>query len=123
MIRRPPRSKRTDTRLPYTKLVRSEGNWLKLTERSPLPFVASRPLKVAFDRQGPSPRSAISDASPFSRCVVAPLIVWIAGPTDSAGRSPLSPDDGAAETELRRVGKDGVSTVCLWGEGEKTNTN
>ena len=49
-----------------------------------------------LDRNGPRPRSAISEAPPFSRCVVAPVIVWIASPTDSAGMLPISCEDSAS---------------------------
>src|SRR3546814_6273503 len=37
MIRRPPRSTRTDTRVPYTTLVRSQGRAVRRGARDPLP--------------------------------------------------------------------------------------
>ena len=44
---------------------------------------------------------AISEAPPFSRWVVAPAMVWIASPTDSAGMLPISVEDSA-------------STIAVW---------
>src|SRR3546814_13215430 len=44
MIRRPPRSTRTDTLFPYTTLVRSRRTWGASAERA-RPMIASRVLK------------------------------------------------------------------------------
>ena len=81
-----------------TELMSSDGNWLKFTDRSPLPFEASRPLKVANPRNGPRPRMEISEAPPFSRWVEAPVMVSIASPIDDAGRSPISSADRTSAT-------------------------
>jgi hypothetical protein len=81
-------------------LISSDGNWLKFTERSPLPLVASRPLKVDEPRNGPRPRIEISDAPPFSRWVEAPVMVSIASPIESAGRSPISSAASTSETTV-----------------------
>src|SRR3546814_8749521 len=49
MIRRPPRSTRTDTRFPYTTLFRSWGRPHRLGQRGPPGFVARRHAIGAID--------------------------------------------------------------------------
>ncbi|MNV26818.1 hypothetical protein D3C71_1179440 [compost metagenome] len=81
-----------------------------MTERSPLPLVASRPLKVDEPRNGPRPRMEISEAPPFSRWVEAPVMVSMASPMDSAGRSPMS---SAASTSATTVSSRFLS-IEVW---------
>ena len=71
----------------------SEGNCAKLTERSPLPLAASRPLNTVLPKNGPKPRIDISVAPPCSRWDEAPVSVSNASPMDSAGKSPISSAD------------------------------
>src|SRR3546814_15188179 len=60
MIRRPPRSTRTDTLFPYTTLFRSEGYW-STHERA---CVQRIPKGSAFDRSSELPRRIKGAAGP-----------------------------------------------------------
>ncbi|CRD55284.1 hypothetical protein BN1263500029 [Stenotrophomonas indicatrix] len=77
-------------------MISSAGNMLKFTERSPLPLVISRPLKLVLLRKAPRPRIEISDAPVLSRVEAAPVSVSIASASDGAGRSPMSSADNTS---------------------------
>src|SRR3546814_5671208 len=70
MIRRPPRSTRTDTLFPYTTLVRSGGGSLLQLSRvpggGPLPPCARRRGQRAVDREGGGRPAAHLTAAPMA---------------------------------------------------------
>src|SRR3546814_19237140 len=121
MIRRPPRSTRTDTLFPYTTLFRSAAGLLlavaavTATECSDLLrvyAVANRPALTAAE---PSHRSS----APCLRMLAAHLAVW--GATRNLGVARKEPRRRAGlerrkmsaystRTEERSVGTEGVST-------------
>src|SRR3546814_15282571 len=100
MIRRPPRSTRTDTLFPYTTLFRS--NWIPQTGREIVvahgldPLQAARALKAVSD----APDQFVSKSELHSGLDVREIIC-----------TPLAvPDKALNRSEERRVGKECVST-------------
>src|SRR3546814_20213810 len=105
MIRRPPRSKRTDTLFPYTPLFRSERKW---RER----IVEAQHVDV-FRTRGRHFIDALA-ARLIARAARVRLLrhAQAAGREDelvAAGTHPLRPRY-PHRSEERRVGKEGVST-------------
>src|SRR3546814_5352815 len=62
MLRRPPRSTRTDTLFPYTTLFRSHGDLLRLRERNP-----DAPQQPSGVRADPPDEPAVADVGPVRR--------------------------------------------------------
>src|SRR3546814_19723002 len=105
MIRRPPRSTRTDTLFPYTTLFRSAA----LPARGDVPDLVARRNRARafrFDRSGIGTRRGVSDRIFVDelRALLARRICQCAVDGD-AERDPL-----LGRSEERRVGKEGVST-------------
>src|SRR3546814_10964166 len=101
MIRRPPRSTRTDTLFPYTTLFRSEA---AATQRAKVASGTSVQLAQ------PASPAAAADASALDRIEVtgSRIDAFDAVP---AVDQPLEDQ----RSEERRVGKEGVSTCrCRW---------
>src|SRR3546814_15918038 len=107
MIRRPPRSTRTDTLVPYTTLFRSA---VKSTQKITMAkkMVAAAKLRKA--------QAAAEAARPYAERlegVVASLASKV-GAADSAPKL-LSGTGKSDRSEERRVGKECVSTCrCRW---------
>src|SRR3546814_10319604 len=75
MIRRPPRSTRTDTRFPYTTLFRSPSSMTRHQLR-PKWLVAAKLIRTR-NRLEPPPAGRTSDSSvPAMRGAMAPLAAW-----------------------------------------------
>src|SRR3546814_10983999 len=121
MIRRPPRSTRTDTLFPYTTLFRSNGlalapNWLSSHGRAlldseiscRLPNLSPRPSERQRARAGARGSDPL-----LPRPHLAPLPV-VLGPLDRAPIENSLARPGARPAhgrwEERRVGEEGVST-------------
>src|SRR3546814_15372346 len=114
MIRRPPRSTRTDTLFPYTTLFRSSGCWERsgrsLRRRDRPSSSSRRTCRSAIDR-GDSPHIQGSSAPARRRVATAWHRTRRRGPR-LLGR-PAARDSGAlrgSRSEERRVGKECVST-------------
>src|SRR3546814_18522138 len=108
MIRRPPRSTRTDTLFPYTTLFRSEGGNVARLESGKLlhgPFDILRPMVLAVDDDhvlGPANDIEIAARHIAHVARVEPAI-------DQASVRRLLIAE-IARSEERRVGKECVST-------------
>src|SRR3546814_13918749 len=95
MIRRPPRSTRTDTLFPYTTLFRSRASELVSLPRKAI--ATDRPFLILRGKGGKERLAPISDRA---RAAIAQWSVHVAA--ESAWLFPRS--------EERRVGKECVST-------------
>src|SRR3546814_13017736 len=100
MIRRPPRSTRTDTLFPYTTLFRSEA---AATQRAKVATGTSVQLAQ------PASPAAAADTSALDRVEVtgSRIDAFDAAP---AGDQPLEDQPPASSSEERRVGNECVST-------------
>src|SRR3546814_19964012 len=121
MIRRPPRSTRTDTLFPYTTLFRSPEVDAERTAAIGFCFGGKCVLDLA--RTGADLRGVVSfhgvyDAPPFPNVApIKPKILvchgWedpIAPPEAMVGLAKELNESGADRSEERRVGREGVST-------------
>src|SRR3546814_10941878 len=99
MIRRPPRSTRTDTLFPYTTLFRSAG--------PAVPGLREPPPRLSGRHAGPRPgdRRLCAEIA----AVIPAACGRHAGGTGSPGRR-LDRRHGLRRSEERRAGKEGVST-------------
>src|SRR3546814_16010959 len=107
MIRRPPRSTRTDTLFPYTTLFRSQTRHLDGDAGDPGPALRSD--------QGRGSGRGLSPTADVTPMAVVPPTAVVTGPT--SGQSAPEREKGAAprrhrrsRSEERRVGKESVST-------------
>src|SRR3546814_14872622 len=93
MIRRPPRSTRTDTLFPYTTLFRSPGLGLTLRSDQPIAVpVANTPLKMVVSRTRPA-----AEAVAVAEAIGAELL-----PMGSAGAKAMAIVRGEADIYLDR---------------------
>src|SRR3546814_16038557 len=90
MIRRPPRSTRTDTLFPYTTLFRSDRRALERGQKNPAQRIAERQAEAALQRFGDEGRLAPAVARDLDFQAVG-LLQFL-------------------RSEERRVGKECVST-------------
>src|SRR3546814_7274211 len=109
MIRRPPRSTRTDTLFPYTTLFRSViaaiplGGYVKmLAEREA--DVDPAEVDQAFNRKSVWRRIAIVTAGPAANLLLCVLLLWAMFVVGRPGYAPVvgHVDGIAAESGLRR---------------------
>src|SRR3546814_1389853 len=109
MIRRPPRSTRTDTRFPYTTLFRSTGARGARGRRADRG--ALRSARDGRRRRRPPPghlagRTARPRRADSDRCVVAP-----AGEDDGAFDA-ADPELGRAHVELQSLMRNSFAVFC-----------
>src|SRR3546814_4433315 len=72
MIRRPPRSTRTDTLFPYTTLFRSLAPWARIAENAAWPGVSRKTTERSLDASEPASRLFMSTENAARRCVMPP---------------------------------------------------
>src|SRR3546814_1078960 len=128
MIRRPPRSTRTDTLFPYTTLFRSEGERARFPKRLCLPpaprlsAAGMGGIRDTVNRQsGRAPlvtrRSLLVGATAAGGLAIA----WSVWPRDYRPNLTAAPDEHIFNAFLK-IGDDGhVSTIvpqCEMGQGE-----
>src|SRR3546814_15364336 len=108
MIRRPPRSTRTDTLFPYTTLFRSLRNGIRLT-----PPEIEIPAKIDLSLPYPSRRTAIRRRNGVFFAEPCALFIRIEGDLRQILRAAGGKTGSSlsqARSEERRVGKECVST-------------
>src|SRR3546814_402052 len=99
MIRRPPRSTRTDTRFPYTTLFRSQIPWLRqgsATERGAVSWI---------DGRAPEPDQRLERSQSCDGAVSD----WANHPAANAHARPIGPRPQYSEFVRRSPGHDGVA--------------
>src|SRR3546814_17548109 len=100
MIRRPPRSTRTDTLFPYTTLFRSQGFFHGAALAGPAP------LRFSVRTKPQSHKNFLKSVRP--ELVEGPFFLWA---LRKSGASTSSAQTGSIRrSEERRVGKECVST-------------
>src|SRR3546814_10277375 len=118
MIRRPPRSTRTDTLFPYTTLFRSgsDTGWQWQRRRWPRP-----------DAIAPRRREYRAAAAPAATAVTTELPAAASAPPDPASRNPVRPASGRDRlrseehtSELQSLMRISYAVFCL---KKKTKTN
>src|SRR3546814_17593887 len=110
MIRRPPRSTRTDTLFPYTTLFRSRRNLTgavtKMLEEAGLRIVASR--RIQMTKEPAEGFYAVHKERPFFNDLVSFMISGLVVVQVLEGEDAVKRNRDRSEE--RRVGKKGVST-------------
>src|SRR3546814_18132140 len=123
MIRRPPRSKRTDTLFPYTTLFRSTGKpgrpVIGMTRRRRSrysPAMSSTPLSA---ETSPLPRRPTGIRLPAAPALLAGIgrAVWI-DPEEGEPLTLSAAEAGRRRSEALRVGEDGGSTCRFRGSAD-----
>src|SRR3546814_19443068 len=105
MIRRPPRSTRTDTLFPYTTLFRSRLRWCRAWYQHPAAPLSDPARRLAGDdwTQGAIPVSALHPILGFAPLTLAGAAAMTFGAAYVRGLTGF-------RSEERRVGKECVST-------------
>src|SRR3546814_20581234 len=106
MIRRPPRSTRTDTLFPYTTLFRSVGDDRRRGAVA-LAVLADLGLAAVHDRHAPVGRAQV-DADDLCHCVVPSrncldsFLGWAVGPPAERSLGPRAGGSSAVPVAIRR---------------------
>src|SRR3546814_3284339 len=115
MIRRPPRSTRTDTLFPYTTLFRSAGEPPRVADNPPL--TTSGPIRIMWEQ--------LADLGPHERYVVDSTTMTAAKAADEilaahhAGRLHRSEEH---TSELQSLMRNSYAVFCLKKKTKPSNT-